>query len=324
MSPELHEQVRVRAIEWHVRLQNGDDADWEAFETWLAEDPAHVSAYHWIEDTDADLEPLLPELSFRTAANDRGAPVEVFEPAPGRVRYRWFVGLGALAASVAAAVVLPPMLQSSRYEVATGPGENQIVTLDADTRITLNGNTRMAFDRKDSRFASLASGEALFHVRHDARRPFRLTVGDNVIEDAGTVFNVVRDGREVRVAVAEGKVLYNPGRKAVAVDSGQSLTAVDNGAVAVGRAEIQSVGAWQRGQLVYLGEPLSRVAGDLSRSLGLRIDISPAVAARPFFGTIAIDGQHSEVLARLNLALGVRIEKQADGWKIEPADAEVR
>ncbi|HEX7871417.1 MAG TPA: FecR domain-containing protein [Sphingobium sp.] len=314
MSPELQDRIRMTAIEWHIRLRDGDDADWMAFEAWLAEDPTHVEAYHWIEDTDAELEPLLPNLDFRQAANDDVEAVV----SPSRGRRLWMFGGGAIAASAAAALVLTPMLRSGRYEVTTRPGENQIVTLDAGTRITLNGDTHMVFDRKDARFAELISGEALFHVRHDAARPFRLTVGDNAVEDAGTVFNVVRDGAELRVEVAEGSVVYDPGRDGTRIAAGQVLRAADGREVRVGTAEVKAVGAWQRGQLVYVGEPLSRVAADLSRALGVSIASASAIAARPFYGTLAIEGPRPEVMERLRIALRISWGRTADGWVMKP------
>src|SRR3546814_3169395 len=97
----------------------------------------------------------------------------------------------------------------------------QTVVLDPATRVTLNGSTRRTFDRRDSRFASLAEGEALFQVRHDGAKPFRLEVGGNEIENAVTVFNVVRDYVEVRVAFSRAKIIYTP------LSSSIALTPVD-------------------------------------------------------------------------------------------------
>jgi transmembrane sensor len=201
----------------------------------------------------------------------------------------------------------------------TAPGERQVIALDAATEVTLNGATRMTFDRNDPRFASLASGEALFRVRHDERNPFRLEVGANVVEDAGTVFNVVHEQGEVRVAVAEGKIVYNPGAGAVSLDAGQSL--VDRGGAAgvkVTDIPITAVGSWKTGSLVYAGAPLSRVADELSRAFGVRIAAAPSIADRPFSGTITLDGSGVGQLRRLSPALNVAVEERPDGWIMRP------
>lgn len=315
MSREAEDHIRARAIEWHIRLRDGDDATWEAFGEWLAEDARHARAYDAVEAADQAIDPLLPHVVIREAANDQG------EPAQPPARRRWRIGLagGTIAASVAVAVLLFSSPAPSRYDVVTAPGERRVVALDAATEVTLNGATRMTFDRNDPRFASLASGEALFRVRHDVRNPFRLEVGSNVVEDAGTVFNVVHEQGEVRVAVAEGKVVYNPGAGAVSLDAGQSL--VDRGGttrVKVADVSIAAVGSWKTGSLVYAAAPLSRVADELSRALGVRVAVAPSIADRPFSGTITLDGSGAGQLRRLSPALDVAVEEGADGWIMRP------
>lgn len=315
MPAETPDSIDARAIEWHIRLRDGDDAIWEGFAEWLAEDPRHAAAYDAIEQADLALEPLLQHVVVREAAND----AEEQPAAPVRRGWRWAVAGGAVAASAAAAVLMLPQAESSRYEVATRPGQRQVVQLDPATQVTLNGATRMTFDRKDPRFASLAKGEALFQVRHDSARPFRLEVGDNVVEDVGTVFNVVRETDEVRVAVAEGKVVYNPGRDAVSLDAGQALVDRDaSDVVDVTRIPVERVGSWKSGSLVYSAAPLSQVAADLSRAMDVPVTTAHGIADRPFSGTIALDGSGPDQLRRLQLALNVRLEKEAGGWIMKP------
>ncbi|MGK6355740.1 FecR family protein [Sphingomonas sp. DT-207] len=321
MPFESTASIDARAIAWHIRLRDGDDATWESFAEWLAEDPRHAAAYEAVEQADLAIEPLLPHLILREAANDGEEEPE----RPMRRARRWVLAGGALAASGAAAALLLPNAQSQRYEVATRPGERRVIQLDPATQVTLNGATQMTFDRANPRFASLAKGEALFQVRHDSANPFRLEVGDNLVEDAGTIFNVVHEAGEVRVAVAEGRVVYNPRRRPVALDAGQAL--VDRGAshrIDVAQVPVERVGSWKYGSLVYSAAPLSRVAADLSRSMDVRIRVAPAIADRPFSGTIALDGSGSEQFRRLQLALNVSLEKGRDGWIMRPAGSATR
>lgn len=311
MRPDGDDSIEARAIEWHVRLRDGDDATWEAFADWMAADERHAQAYDAIERTDLTLEPLLPHVTIAEAANDGGA-----SRAPRRPTRRWWLAGGAMAAAAAVAVVVGSQLAPSRYEVRTQPGERQVVELAPGTRVTLNGGTRMTFDRRNPRFAALSGGEALFHVRHDAARPFQLTVGDRIVEDAGTIFNVVHADGEVRVAVAEGKVIYDAGRRAAPLDAGQQLVE-RAGERRVTDVAPQVIGTWADGSLVYASAPLSRVAADLSRALGVRIAVAPAIAGRPFSGAITLDGNDPGQLKRLEPALNVRLAKTADGWLME-------
>ena len=313
MRPDGDDGIEARAIEWHVRLRDGDDATWEAFADWMAADERHAQAYDAIEQTDLALEPLLPHVTIAEAANDVGAI-----RAPRRLTRRWWLAGGAMAAAAALAVAVGPQLGSSRYEVLTQPGERQVVELAPGTQVTLNGGTRMTFDRRNPRFAALDGGEALFHVRHDAAKPFRLTVGDRIVEDAGTIFNVVHADGEVRVAVAEGKVIYDAGRKAAPLDAGQQMVE-RGGQRRVTAVAPQVVGIWAHGSLAYASAPLSQVAADLSRALGVRITVAPAIADRPFSGAINLEGNDPGQLKRLGPALNVRLARTADGgWRMEP------
>lgn len=316
MGSEMQESIQTRAIEWHIRLRHGDDATWDAFANWLAADPRHGRAYDLIEQTDLTIEPLLPELVIRGAANDS----EAADHAPAiHPKHRWWLPGSLLAASIAAALLIAPRFASERYEAVTGPGERQMVTLNADTRIFLNGSTRMVLDRENPRYALLVAGEALFQVHHDGKKPFTLEVGENRVQNVGTVFNVVHESGETRVAVAEGKILFNPDREAVFLQAGQALIdPPSREAVRVTRMPIEAIGAWQKGQLIYSGEPLSQVAADLARSLGIRITVSPSIANRPFSGSINLDGTGPEQLNRLKPALNVDLIAGPDGWTMKP------
>ncbi|MBC3941097.1 FecR domain-containing protein [Sphingomonas albertensis] len=317
MATEAQDIIQARAIEWHIRLRNGGDDAWEDFAAWLAEDPQHAEAYDAIERVDHAIEPLLPDLVFREAANDSD---ELATPLSRPTR-RWFLSGGALAAAIVAAFALGPSLISSRYNVVTGPGERRTVALDPGTQVVMNGSTRMTFDSKDARFAELAQGEALFRIRHDSVHPFVLKLGENRVEDAGTVFNVVRSPSEVRVAVAEGKVIYNPDRDRIVLDPGQVLADRDGSTrIRVTRVPVQGVGSWEKGGLSYTGDPMSQVAGDLSRALGVRIIVAPSVTDRPFSGSIVLNGKGPEQVRRLERALNVRLEQGPEGWTMKPAD----
>jgi len=317
MSSDMDGNLQSRAIEWHIRLRHGDDAAWAAFADWLAEDPRHREAYETIEQTELAIEPLLPHLVFPSeesvAEHSMGSPVSW-------TRRWWFAG-GALAASLAAALAFLPQLASGRYEVATGPGQHQTIALDATTEVMLNGSTRMTFDRKNPRVASLAAGEALFRVHHDSAKPFTLDLGNDHIQDVGTVFDVVRESGQVRVAVAEGKIIYSTRGQSTPLGAGQTFSArADSVTVRVTSIPVASIGAWQAGRLVYSGEPLSQVAADLERTLGVHIGVASSLMDRAFSGAIILQGTGPEQLERLKLALNVDLEDSPTGWMMKPLD----
>lgn len=315
MAAEPQDSIQMEAIEWHIRLRDGGDDAWDRFAAWLAENPLHAEAYDAVERMDHAIEPLLRDVVFHEAANDSDELVA----RPLRSTRRWFLGGGVMAAAVVAVLVLGPPMLSSRYDVSTGQGERRIVTLDSGTQVVLNGSTRMTFDRGNPRFAAMDEGEALFRIRHDEARPFVLELGDNRVEDAGTMFNVVRLPSQVRVAVAEGKVIYNPDRDRIVLDPGQAL-ADEGGAnrVRVTQVPVGAVGAWEKGQLSYDQASMSQVAADLARSLGVHITVPPVLADRPFSGSIALRGKGPDEIRRLELVLNVRLVPDRDGWTMKP------
>lgn len=314
MSADDHHAVRDQAIDWHIRLRHGTDETWDAFADWLAEDPGHAKAYALIAETDADLQDGIDRgaILFPSASANENAP-PAHGPRPARLLRAGLFG-GLLAASAAAVLLFLPS-RESRYEVATGPGEHRQVALENETVLDLNGSTRILLDRANPRYARLVEGEVLLRVRHDGAKPFTIEVGGDRIQDAGTVFNVAHDAHQTRVAVAEGAVVYNPGKTETRLAPGDQLIEWHRS----DRQEVQriapsAVGGWQRGQLVYSGEPLTRVVNDLERSLGVTIELAPELASRKFFGAITLDDSGPGQLARLGAAMNVNVEGSGRTW----------
>lgn len=63
------EGIQAEAIEWHIRLRDGRDEDWEAFVQWLEGDPARSDAYDAVVRADAAVTPeMIPAASASPAA----------------------------------------------------------------------------------------------------------------------------------------------------------------------------------------------------------------------------------------------------------------
>lgn len=302
MNRDQHE-IEDQALAWVVRVRDPDFTDWEAFEAWLAAAPAHVEAYHRLALDDRALDDILP-------AQEPLAPM----PEPYRRKWAWPAAGAAVAALLVGVVaVRTPPVAPQRYEVATRAGERRTVTLEGGTSILLNGGSAVILDRKDNRFAELKRGEALFTVTHDAARPFAVQVGADRLVDLGTRFDVVRTPGELRVAVAEGAVLYDPDGQKLALKPGDMLRVTADVALRT-RVAPEQVGGWRDGRFVYAGEPLSRVAEDLSRYAGARVKVSKDLADQPFRGVISI--ADPSMLEELGPLFRARVQRTRDGWLI--------
>jgi transmembrane sensor len=304
-------EMEEEAIAWLIRQRDPSFDDWETFEAWLAAD-AHARAYAELAAADRDLDSLLPDLTWPAEA-EPDLPDDPAEP----VRRRWLAG--AMAASVAVVVAAGTWFawpSRDLYAIQTVAGERRTVTLAGST-LDLNGDTRIQLDRKDRRFARLERGQALFTVRHDPEHPFRVETADATLVDAGTTFDVTAEGGDLELAVSEGLVVVDPDSAAIRVPAGQQFILSRGHRVGrLGPVRPSDVGAWRDGQLFYDGAPLSRVAADLQRNLGVPVTVDAHAATRPFRGVVRLDGGVEPTMTRLRILLGADVRRSGQGWVI--------
>jgi transmembrane sensor len=321
MSAESDDLLREDARLWAIRVSDPAFADWDAFAAWLEQDPAHNAAYEAALD---DLEGVDALFDVSPAPIPFPAPVQV---GPAHAPRRWRMPAAAVGvALLAAGGSWLALDHRAQQEYATAAGEHRTVELADGSRIVLNGGTRLTFDPARPREIAMAQGEALFEVHHDQAHPFVVTTKDGTrLVDVGTVFNVVKRGAALDVAVAEGAVDYRGGGAVIRLAAGDMLTRASATAAPVKRSvDPGAVGGWRTGLLQFTDAPLRTVAEDLARNLGRPVAIDEALASRRFSGTIVVDGAPDAVMARVAPLLGVRIERDGAGWRITRPDGPPR
>lgn len=297
--------IDAEALEWLIGVNSPDFADWDAFDAWIACDPAHERAYWTLVEAE---QTALAELCAP-------APTSVAER---RLPGRWWSlawAAGGLAAIAATLVIVMPQT-SSRSIIETGSGGRRSVTLADGSHVDLNGGTRISFDPTFPRRLRLDRGEAMLSVVHDPARPFELDVGGAVIRDVGTVFDVVRDDTgAIRLAVAEGAVTYVSGDVSRSLAGGETIE--DHGrSLVLGRADASSVGSWRHQQLVYDEAPVMRVVEDLERATGHTIQINPSLADRRFSGSIRLKGDPASTIVSAAGLMALNARPQGAGWRL--------
>lgn len=302
---DLQEAARL----WAIRVQDPAFGDWDGFTEWLERDPSHLAAYEVVQD-DADWGAEL----LSTAPMAQSEPVVETRP-----RRWWLAGGGAIAASLALIVAWTSLDGGGMQQIATAPGEHRTIALADGSRVALNGATRVSYDPSRPRYMVLEQGEALFEVRHNDADPFVVVSGDTRLVDAGTVFNVVREGDGLEVAVSEGAVIYKPGPGEVRLNPGDTLEAAGRGAPRLGKTSTEAVGAWQSGALYYDKPTRGQVARDLSRNIGRPVRTDGPNVRMSFTGTIMVQGSPEQVLARAGPLLGVTFTANGEGWTMSPA-----
>ncbi len=290
-----------QALDWRLREAELDADGWRAFADWIDADPANAVALTRVD-----------------AADDAAGAVTIARPArlspsPWR-RLSWLSGGAAIAAGLALVVIVQPHIEPVT-EIATRPGEVRTVAFGDGSHATLNGATLLRYRGSTPRTVELASGEAVFDVRHDADRPFRVTTRGYTIEDVGTVFNVVRIGRNVEVAVAEGSVTFEPKGIAIALNAGRALR-IDPAATkaTIRPVSVDGVGGWRTGLLNFDTERLVAVAEALERRSGARISLEAGLMDRPFTGSIRLSGNADRDVPHLAALIGADARYDGMQW----------
>jgi len=304
---------RESAAAWVVRLEAGDlgDAEAVAFDAWLSAGPENAAAF------DAA---LAVSQAYAAAAGDVARSLSERRAVPSRVGRRAFIGVGAVAAAAALAVVVGPQLAGPQTDTyVTAKGERRTVQLADGSTVDLNGGTRLSVRfMRDGRHVTLAEGQAVFDVTHDARRPFLVAAGDRTVRVVGTQFDVRHLGGKVSVTVARGAVEVRPAGgaagKAYRLHPGQRLDHVEGeAATRVAAAEPGEVLGWRSGRLVYRQQPLSEVIADLNQQFSTPIRIEDAeLAATPISGVLVLDDQ-AAVIRRLALLVPITTVRSSSG-----------
>ena len=320
--------IEAEAAAWVARFDAGDVSarDLAAFQEWLNRSALHREAIAEY----GSLWSAFDALRLPAGGNEPGRRV----PAPRRRAIpvkRAKLRLAAYAAAViavagggalfnpapldpAAVENLPPVRAS--YETAIGSQKR--ITLADGSSVILNTNSRLDVDffgnRRD---VHLMRGEAYFEVVHNKARPFTVYANNYVVRDIGTAFDVhLSKAGLLEVGVTKGSVEVAPVKRTHAA-KGLGVVAAGHAIVLgpkVERAEVMSSAdmgrklAWRQGELIYTGQPLGQVLGNISRYSNIKIEVAdPALEKLPVGGAFRID-QIAAIISALENNFGVHAE----------------
>lgn len=346
----VDKEIAVEACAWFAQLETGDmtAADVSALREWMARSPAHAREIREIARLSGEL----------TVLTQLAGPLATVSGADSPLRRRRF-GAGRAGAMLAAAAVLavgaviatlalrPGETGPAVYQ--TGVGEYDTVVLPDGSEVRLNTDTLVDVSfEADERRVRLVYGEALFDVRRNERRPFRVYSGQSVAEAVGTSFVVRLKGAVTELAVVEGLVAFSklpaggsaaprtepgserttaggtassPTRK-VLVRAGEGVTSDDIALAAaptgrqtavssITEGEIRRRLSWTEGLLEFSQAPLDEVVAEVSRHIDVSIVIADPGLESLTFGGIFRTGDVDHLIEALE-PLGVRAERYGD------------
>ncbi|MEG1452277.1 FecR family protein [Brevundimonas sp.] len=313
--------IEETAAQWLVQRTEGLDSDEQArLDIWLNAAPEHRTAFWRLEYSWEKAGRLV---ALRSPDSLAETIAEAAPPAPSRRSLpRWAMGLAAILVIGALASMAALWPQPAHYATATG--EQRLVALSDGSRVELNTETRLrASISPDDREAWLYKGEAYFDIAHDASRPFTVHMGERSIQVLGTRFSVWRNGDNVRVVVAEGRVRLSgpksgPTSKPVVLVRGDVATGV-GASVLQSRTTGQRIEdqlAWRRGLLVFDQITLSDAAAEFNRYNETQLEVLDPKSASIRIGG-SFEATNVEAFARLlQSAYGLEISRQGETVKI--------
>jgi transmembrane sensor len=259
MAPGISDLSLEQAIRLWTRRHSGTwtEEDERQLTAWLAAAPENRAAYEKVVSV------------WQTAGKmeRRGHDAVV----PSRTLTGPRVAL-ACAAVLVAALAIPAWRQADRWwngvtvHWVTARGESRTLTLEDGTQVLLDADSDLlAKFGAHARRVSLARGEALFTVTHDASRPFEIEIGPGRVVDLGTRFDVEKLPDAVRVAVFEGRVGIKTTHGEVVLGAGRGCGYDDGGTLLPVRKVDAATTLRSDGERHFDSEPLAAVVARLGR-----------------------------------------------------------
>ncbi|MCF3110640.1 FecR domain-containing protein [Niabella sp. CC-SYL272] len=203
----------------------------------------------------------------------------------------------------------------------TPRGGQYQLTLPDGSKVWLNAASQLTY--KISKIAPERlvelQGEAYFEVAKDARRPFKVRSGNQVVEVLGTHFNVSSydDDPSIKTTLAEGsvKIVETDGRSNVTLEPGQQATLDHKNRLSVARVDVSDAIAWKNGKFSFNQTDIHAVARQLSRWYNVEVVFKGKVANINLSGEVHRNTNASKVLEILSFYnLNCKIE-MIDGTK---------
>ncbi|RMR05560.1 putative FecR protein [Pseudomonas savastanoi pv. glycinea] len=245
-----------QASDWLLELQ-AEPARFEEFDHWLHASPEHLSAWAQVNRAWSAIEQPSTTAHWPAAT-------AVVQLKPSRRRWSMLAAACVCVIAVGVAWLNNPDWQADYH---TGTGETRVVKLNDGSQLTLAARSAVDVDYSgNTRRITLLSGEALFDVVHDARRPFQVDASNVVIRVLGTSFDVARSETGIKVEVREGAVGVSANGSPYRLGAGQRLwfDAVQGSAQQTAIAP-DEVATWVSGQQFFENATVQEVVEQLRK-----------------------------------------------------------
>lgn len=307
-SPSPESPAAQQARDWVLRLASGTmgEQELQAFEQWLAL-PGHRHAFE----------------CERMVWRSLGARPQTSVVVQSRRRTpRRRLAVLAAVAMFACAMFAPELLLHMRADYRAIDGIRQVSLPDGSTAVLDAGAAIAVHYNDEVRRIELLRGRAWFEVTPQRAVPFRITVGDGVVEDISTAFVVSRDEDRVDTAVEQGRVRVaaRPDQGWMYLQAGQAAGWSKGGVAARGDAlPLDRVAAWRRGELLLENAPVAQVLAELGRYRPGHVFVRGDLSALPPINAALRLDQPEQALDALAAGSGLSVTRLPLGIAIVQA-----
>lgn len=348
---KLQSSLREKAHMWRVRIDDGGlNAEEQAeFDAWIASDPLNVEAF-------AEAEIIWKSLEYVNYNSvHKTAKVAVTTKKPKTIGFsfkdfiNWPNGLAAALVLFLIVIANPLSFFNSSteqptpvvYERLTSDiGEIKEITLIDGTVILLGPKSEINYAiAEEQRDIVLISGSAFFDVNSNGS-PFIVKANETRVRVTGTAFDMQNRNENTVVSVAEGEVVvshpiqnkYKSKNKQKqfnsAIDNALRITRTLNagnyivaskteGLSRVETIDIDKIGAWKTGQLVFLNASLKEIIQEINRYSDVPITINPQLEILTLSATFDANNI-DQILDTLQSAFPIRIISSNTEKRLEP------
>jgi len=208
----------------------------------------------------------------------------------------------------------------SEYKEYYSPaGRLTTIILHDNTKVTLNENTTLKYPAKftDNKREVILEGEAFFEVTKDSNRPFFVHTGELATKVLGTSFNIQTLFGTTTIAVATGKVMVSKGTSNTFLLPEEQVTySAVTKKIIKGSADLESVLAWSKQELIFRDTPLSEVAILLEKKYHLRITFEKETLKRCLITGKFKNQSLEKILEAISYSTGIGYKRDGIGIKI--------
>ncbi|HTI91124.1 MAG TPA: FecR domain-containing protein [Puia sp.] len=190
-------------------------------------------------------------------------------------------------------------------DITTARGRQWQLTLPDGTKVYLNASSSIHYPLQFTgpvREVEI-TGEAYFEVAHNPRQPFMVKVGNQLIEDLGTAFNVNAYTEEPvsKTTLVQGLVRVTKGDASLTVLPGQQIqTSATSGLFLEKQANVGQALAWKNGFFDFNGLDTRAIMRQVARWYGIEVRYEGQPSDALFEGRMQRNLRMSQALTGLD------------------------